>query len=171
MASSTALIALVGIGNSLAGDDGVGPEVLRRMMECRGGDERLLFLHLESDLFSLADHLSKAEHFIFLDAIAGDEPGAILNSRAYQRGFAASLHQTDLGAVMQSLAALRVVEPFPTWEVWGIVINPPEEYRVGLSPDIAEAASRLSSILNEHLAFLLDDTRPGHELTSYSRPA
>jgi len=164
-------IALVGIGNPLAGDDGVGPEVLRLVQARRCGDERLLFLPLESDLFSLADHLDRAEHFVFLDAIAGDDPGAIRISRAYQRAFAASLHQTDLGAVMQSLQALGLPNPFPTWEVWGIVIQPPQAFRVGLSPGIAQAASRLAESLNEHLSFLLDDTRPSHELTSFCRPA
>jgi hydrogenase maturation protease len=164
-------IALVGIGNPLAGDDGVGPEVLRQIQERRSGDGRLLFLHLESDLFALADHLAKADHFIFLDAMAGDEPGAMKISRGYQRAFGASLHQTDLGAVMHSLETFREADPFPTWEVWGIVIEEPQEYRVGLSPVIAQAASRMVEVLHEHLSFLLDDTRPSQEDTSFTRPA
>jgi hydrogenase maturation protease len=165
------IIALVGIGNPLAGDDGVGPEVLRRIEERRRGDERLLFLHLESDLFALADHLGQAEHFIFLDALAGDQPGSIHVSRAYHRAYSASLHQTDLGAVMQSLESLRIPEPFPSWEVWGVVIEAPQEYKEGLSPAIALAAIQLASALDEHLSILLDDTRPNHELASSSSPA
>lgn len=125
MKPEQALIALVGIGNPLAGDDGAGPFVLKRLQERHGSDGRLRFLHLDSDLFALADHLASARHFIFLDAVAGDEPGAIQVSTAYQRGFAASLHQTDLAAVMGSLEALRVADPFPAWEVWGITIDPP----------------------------------------------
>lgn len=155
MKRSQALVALVGIGNSLAGDDGVGPAVLKRLQERHGDDVRLRFLHLDSDLFALADHLSLARHFLFLDAVAGEEPGVIRVSTAYQRGFAASLHQTDLAAVMGSLEALRMADPFPTWEVWGITITPPREYREGLSPVVSEAASRLVDALEERLSLLL----------------
>jgi hydrogenase maturation protease len=152
-----ALVALVGIGNSLAGDDGVGPVVLNRLQELHGDDARLRFLHLDSDLFAVADHLALARHFLFLDAVAGDEPGLIQVSTAYQRGFAASLHQTDLAAVMGSLETLKVADPFPSWEVWGITIEPPQEYREGLSPVVSEAASRLVDALEDHLSLLLTD--------------
>lgn len=155
MAPERAIVALVGIGNPLAGDDGVGPEVLKRLQERYGNDARLRFLQLESDLFALADHLASAWHFLFLDAVAGEEPGLIQVSTAYQRGFAASLHQTDLAAVMGSLEALQVADPFPTWEVWGITIEPPREYREGLSPAVSEAASRLVDALGHHLSLLL----------------
>jgi len=148
--------ALVGIGNPLAGDDGVGPEVLRMVQERWGSEDRLMFLHLESDLFALADHLDSADHFIFLDAVAGDVPGDIQMVTAYQRGFAASLHQTDLGAVMTSLESLGVADPFPTWEVWGVTIATPNEFRMGLSPAVSEAAQRVAQALDERLPVLLD---------------
>lgn len=157
MKPEPALVALVGIGNPLAGDDGVGPEVLKRLQEIHGDDDRLRFLHLDSDLFALADHLASARHFLFLDAVAGEEPGVIQASKAYQRGFAASLHQTDLAAVMGSLEALQVAEPFPSWEVWGITIEPPREYHEGLSPVVSKAASRLVDALEDHLSLLLAD--------------
>lgn len=169
MSKSRFNIALVGIGNSLAGDDGVGPEVLRRIQERRGGDERLLFLHLDSDLFALADHLALADHFIFLDAVAGEETGAIRISTAYQRGFAASLHQTDLAAVMGSLEALQVADPFPAWEVWGVTIDPPREYREGLCTQVQEAVSRLVGSLDDRLSLLLDGTCLHPESTLCSR--
>ena len=156
MGPERASIALVGIGNPLAGDDGVGPAALTRLQERHGDDARLRFLHLESDLFALADLLASARHFIFLDAVAGAEPGLLRVSTAYQRGFAASLHQTDLAAVMGSLEALRTVEPFPTWEVWGITIQPPREYREGLSPVVSKAVLGLVDALGKHLSLLLE---------------
>lgn len=156
--SSRRPVALVGIGNSLAGDDGVGPEMLKLVQARWGQDDRLLFLQLESDLFALSDHLQRADHFIFLDAVAGETVGAIQMETAYRRGFAASLHQTDLGAVMASLEALDLVKPFPTWEVWGVSIQPPQEFKVGLSPEVAEAAQRVAMALDERLAVRLDET-------------
>lgn len=136
-------LALVAVGNPIAGDDGAGPEALRLLRERWGEDPDLLYLFMETDLFSLADHLHRADRFIFLDAMAGDHPGAILRSDAYQRGFAPSFHQADLGTVMRSLQSLNWVDPFPAWEAWGIVIDPPQEYRRGLSSPIATATLEL----------------------------
>jgi len=46
----------------------------------------------------------------------------------------------------------------------------PQEHREGLRAKAQEAISRLVPALDEHLCFLLDDTRPSHELTSFDRP-
>jgi len=138
-----ARLAVVGIGNDLAGDDGVGVVVAGRLRARFRSRDDVLVATLAGDPFAVADLLGEAERFVFLDAVAGETPGELRRLRSAPRAFAPSMHHTDIGTVMASLAALEVVSPFPPWEILGVVIRPPEELGEGLSPEIAAAAERL----------------------------
>ncbi len=100
-------IAIVGIGNTIAGDDGVGVLVVERLRERWKEIEEVLVAILPGDLFSVSDLLGRAEEFLFVDAIAGDRPGEIQILTSAQRAFAPSLHQTDIGTVMAALKTTR----------------------------------------------------------------
>ena len=137
------LLAIVGIGNTIAGDDGVGIEVVRRL-RLNWETEQGVFLHaLEGDHFEIADILDQAERFIFVDAIAGERPGELVSTGNTRRAFAPSFHQTDIAAVMHSLEAIGIIDPFPSWEILGVTILPPSELGEGLSPEVEEAVERL----------------------------
>ncbi len=148
-------IAVVGIGNTLAGDDGVGVLIAERLRGRWIETEGVLVAVLPGDLFSVSDILDEAEEFLFVDAIAGDDPGEIRVLGSARRAFAASLHQTDIGTVMGALKRLDMADPFPPWQVWGITIETPEELGEGLSPEIAEAADELERKIIEYVEGLL----------------
>lgn len=152
-----ARVAVVGIGNDLAGDDGVGVVVAERLRARLRGRDDVLVATLAGDPFAVADLLGAAERFVFLDAVAGDTPGELRRLRSAPRAFAPSMHHTDIGAVMASLATLELATPFPPWEILGVVIRPPEELGEGLSPEIAAAADRLE---REVFAMLEGDGPP-----------
>jgi hydrogenase maturation protease len=141
--SRRARIAIVGIGNTLAGDDGVGVVVADRLGRRWADRREVLVETLPGDLFAVAELLDLADEFLFVDAIAGEIPGEIRVLGSAQRAFAASLHQTDIGTVLQSLKRLELADPFPAWQVWGITIDPPTELGEGLSPPVAAAADEL----------------------------
>ncbi len=149
--SSRARVAIVGIGNTIAGDDGVGVVVAERLARRRPGSGEVLVATLPGDLFAVSDLLPLAERFLFLDAIAGDIPGEISVLTTARRAFAPSLHQTDIGAVMEALKRLGLADPYPEWEVWGITIAPPEELGEGLSPEVAAAADELERRILAHV--------------------
>ncbi|MGO9230906.1 MAG: hydrogenase maturation protease [Bryobacteraceae bacterium] len=136
-------LAVIGIGNTIAGDDGVGIEVVRLLREIWSGDERILLHTLEGDLFAVADLLPAAEKLLFIDAVAGEQPGLIVTGKACSRSYAPSFHQTDIGTVMESLKVLGMADPFPEWEIWGITILPPRELKSELSPAVRAAAATL----------------------------
>jgi hydrogenase maturation protease len=148
-------IAVVGIGNTLAGDDGVGVLIAERLRLRWIETDEVLVAILPGDLFSVSDFLDEAEEFIFIDAIAGDSFGEIQVLGSAHRAFAASLHQTDIGTVMAALKKLEMADPFPAWQVWGITIETPEELGEGLSPEIAAAADELEAGIIEHVEALL----------------
>lgn len=153
---SRARIAIVGIGNTIAGDDGVGVLIAERLRPRWEDTDEVLVAVLPGDLFSVSDLLDQTEAFLFVDAIAGDDPGEIRVLGSAQRAFAASLHQTDIGTVMSALKKLEMADPFPEWEVWGITIETPDELGEGLSPAIAEAADVLERRIVEHVEELLN---------------
>ncbi len=137
------LLALVGVGNTLAGDDGAGIEAIRRLRKWWAAEPEVLFHSLEGDHFEIADLLDRAGRFIFIDAVAGEWPGTLVRIGNAPRAFAPSFHQTDIAAVMRTLEKLGTVEPFPAWEIWGITISPPAELGEGLSPEVEEGVQRL----------------------------
>jgi len=146
---------VVAIGNTLAGDDGVGVEVVRRLQRLWGGRSDVLLEHLPGDLLAVTELLGRAERFLFVDALSGERPGAVEIRCAAPRAFSPSLHQTDIGAVMATLERLGTSDPFPEWEVWGVVVEPPRELREGLSPEVEVGARELVGRLERHLEDLL----------------
>ncbi len=103
----------------------------------------------------MSELLERTERFLFVDAVAGRMPGEVVTRVVAPRAFSPSLHQTDIGAVMASLARLGVADPFPEWEVWGVVIEPPRELHEGLSPAVAAGAAALAERIDGFLEQLL----------------
>ncbi|HET6419790.1 MAG TPA: hydrogenase maturation protease [Geobacteraceae bacterium] len=136
-------IAVIGIGNTIAGDDGAGVEVVLRLKKTWEGNPAV-FLHvLEGDHFEIAGLLDQAERFIFVDAFEGETPGEIVRAAKLRRAFAPSFHQTDIASVMACLETLRVVDPFPEWEIRGVTIIPPKIIGEGLTPEVEAAVDVL----------------------------
>jgi len=147
MHAGRAKLAIVGVGNTLAGDDGAGIVAVRRLGTMLDGEPGVFLYALEGDHFEIADLLDRAERFIFVDAVAGERPGIrVLHDQA-PRAFAPSFHQTDIASVMRGLESLGIVEPFPSWEIWGVTILPPAELGEGLSPEVDTAVDELCADL------------------------
>ena len=144
-------LAIIGIGNSVAGDDGAGLEALRRLQERWRGDPQLVFEALHGDLYSVSDLLPKAGHFLFLDAVCASPAGQVVTCMERPGANAPSFHQTDIGAVMHTMERLQMADPFPKWEIWGVTIEPPGELRVGLSTAVERGVDQLVESLDARL--------------------
>lgn len=153
--SGKARLAVVGIGNILVGDDGAGIAVANRLKESWGEDPRVCFFNLEGDLYEIGDYLESADSILFVDAVAGPNPGEIVQSSQIPRAYAPSFHQTDIGSVMQCLQTLAMIDPFPPWTLWGITIAPPMEISTTLSPIVAHAVEQLTARLQARIPEML----------------
>jgi hydrogenase maturation protease len=153
--SRRARLAVIGIGNTIAGDDGVGVVIAERLRDRWTDAGEVLVATLAGDLFAVSDLVGEADEFVFVDAIAGDPPGEIRVLASAQRAFAPSLHQTDIGTVMAALKKLELADPFPGWQVWGITIAPPDELGEELSPEVAAAAGELERRIVAYVEELL----------------
>ncbi|HTP63996.1 MAG TPA: hydrogenase maturation protease [Geobacteraceae bacterium] len=157
-------LAVVGVGNTLAGDDGAGVVAARRLQTLWADEPEVFFHVLEGDHFEVADLLDRANRFVFIDAVAGEWPGTLARMEESRRAFAPSFHQTDITAVMQTLEKLGTVDPFPAWEVWGVTILPPAELGEGLSPEVEEGVNRLCRRLDRLIGETVGRSNNNHDL-------
>jgi hydrogenase maturation protease len=134
---------IIGIGNTLMGDDGAGIVALEKLQARLTNRRDLLFHPLLKDLFEMADLIDKACRFIFIDAFPGSPPGRRVRISNASPSFMPSLHQTDIGAVMRMLEPLRLADPFPSWEVRGIAAEPPFLLGQGLSGPVTQSVDEL----------------------------
>ncbi|MCD4708197.1 MAG: hydrogenase maturation protease [Candidatus Sabulitectum sp.] len=133
-----AKITFIGIGNTLAGDDGAGMVMLWKLRRRIGDVPGVAFREIPGDMYEIWDILPGTESMVFLDAVAGEIPGIISAGKTLPRAFFPSFHQADLCSVVASLATLYDGE-FPPWILWGVTIHPPRMLGEGLS-DVVEYA-------------------------------
>ncbi len=150
---------MIGVGNTIAGDDGAGVEVILRLKKTWEGNPAVFLHALEGDHFEIASLLDRAEKFIFVDAFEGEHPGELVCAAKTRRAFAPSFHQTDIASVMGCLERLGMADPFPPWEVWGVTIIPPSTIREGLTPAVDAAVDALC----ERLCQLIEEETRGFD--------
>lgn len=145
-------LCVVGVGNSLAGDDGAGNAVVSRLRKIYPDREDILLHNLETDPLELWDVLPTARRFIFVDALAGKPSGRLVcaGRRGARRAWAPSLHQMDLPTVVVRLCALLEIDDLE-WSIWGITIDFPERLEEGLTPKVSAAVEELVTILSRKI--------------------
>jgi len=145
-------LGIIGVGNTLAGDDGAGNTVVSKLKEKYSDRTDIFLYNLETDPLELWDILPSAKRFIFVDAVAGKPAGKLVSvsKRGMRRAWAPSLHNMDLPTVIKQLYILRK-EDEPEWNIWGVTIDMPEQLQEGLSAAVSEAVDDLVEILSERI--------------------
>ena len=145
---------IVGMGQKVAGDDGVGIAVLDELRR-RRVPEGTELVHL-ADPMDLIPLLEAEERIVLVDAVLASPPGVVvelgpeeLSSQAPQP---ASSH--GMGAA-EAIELARALSPgaVPHLRVVAITISRPDRYRVGLSPEVAAAVPSAA----DHVLKLLGD--------------
>jgi hydrogenase maturation protease len=151
-------VTVLGVGNPIMGDDGVGIELLARVQDVCP-DPRIEFVDGGTAGLELLHVVQDSERILLLDAIAGDTPGKVVEVDGDQipRLMAAKLSPHQVGLVdIFSAARLLGYEPREVVAV-GVV---PEfvDTKYGLTPVVEEALDEATkqavSILERWLAEL-----------------
>ena len=72
------MLKVLGIGNTLRGDDGIGPIIIDELMK-RDLPDSIQLYDIGSDAFSIIDHFEKEEPVLVIDcAQMGKEPGEVV---------------------------------------------------------------------------------------------
>jgi hydrogenase maturation protease len=153
MSSETDKVLVVGVGNALLGDEGLGVHVARSLLAAKAS----LPAHVEvfeagTSLFDLLPEMSRYSRVIIVDAVrAGQEPGTVYRSASLAEAAdepettaPISLHQWGLA---ETLRAAKMLGMLPQQLL--LVGAEPENISPGteLSPKLARAAERIVSLV------------------------
>jgi hydrogenase maturation protease len=130
---------VLGIGNVLMGDEGVGVEVVRRLeelelppgLECLDGG---------TGSFTLLEPMQRAGRIILVDAALDDTPPGTVRrlEPRFSRDYPPSLTAHDIG-LKDLLDAFHLLGATPEVVLLAITVRPPTEPQLGLSPPVAAA--------------------------------
>ncbi len=108
------MLNVIGIGNTLRGDDGIGPDIIQRLKN-RSLPVPITLTDVGSDAFSLLEYLIGKEPLLIIDcAKMGEKPGTVrkfnLNKNTVKTlDRAVSLHGMSFGEMYQTAKALGTV--------------------------------------------------------------
>jgi len=143
-------LTIIGLGNELLSDDGVGIRVVEALKE-RHFERPIVFEKLAIGGLELLDYLVGFEECVIVDAVSsGKEPPGTLfrfvQSLDDEPVKIASSHQIDLGQVL-SLARLLGARLPRRVTVYGIEVEDITTFREGLTADVELAIPSLTNLI------------------------
>jgi hydrogenase maturation protease len=142
---------VLGIGNVLMGDEGVGVEVVRRLQalplpdgtECVDGG---------TGSFVLLEPMRRADRIVLVDAALDETPpGTVRRLRPrFSRDYPRSLTAHDIG-LKDLLDAFHLMGDPPEVVLFAVSVRPPAEPRLDLSPPVAAAVPEVVRMVLEEL--------------------
>jgi hydrogenase maturation protease len=136
---------VIGLGNPILGDDGVGWKVAEEIEKQLPADSLVDVVCLSLGGLGLMEHLIGYQRAILVDAFASeDQPGAILVLKLgdlpnYSAFHTASAHDTSLQNAIDLGRSMGAQLPDEV-EIIGIVTNRVYDFSEELSPPVADAA-------------------------------
>jgi hydrogenase maturation protease len=149
-------VAVVGLGNLILSDEGVGVHVVRRLDEAYSFPDDVVLIDGGTSAIDLLDQLVEAEHIIFIDAAqTGGPPGSIvaLQGARLPVWFRERMSPHQIG-LADLLATLSLMDHTP--ESVTLIGIEPQSMELGteLTPKIDAAADEALAKVLEQLAAL-----------------
>jgi hydrogenase maturation protease len=134
---------IIGLGNPVRADDGVGPAVACCLRERLAGTEGVTVDELWAGGLRLAEAMAGYDRAILVDALQrGDRPaGSICRLSLSDLGgtrTTACVHDTSLPTAMETWRCLGVPLPQEV-DIWGIEVQDLESFSEELTAPVAEA--------------------------------
>jgi hydrogenase maturation protease len=148
---------VVGIGNYILQDEGVGVHAINRLMEM-DFPEGVEIVDGGTHSYDLVDFFCQADNLIIIDAIqAGEEPGTMYRAPLEEMGLKSeenctSLHQLHF---IEAIKMVNLMGYYPRVIVFGVepqVID----WGLELTPSIAEKLPRLTELVAQEIYSLLE---------------
>ncbi len=138
-------ILVLGVGNVLLTDEGVGVRVVHELMARYDFPPNVKLVDGGVLGLSLTGTMMEADRVIVIDAVRGDdEPGTIYkfewNARPEHIQYKDSLHQIDL---METMALLPLMGEPPAVTVIGVEFGDIDNYGLELTPRVERAVAPL----------------------------
>lgn len=147
---SKKMLKVIGIGNILCGDDGIGPVIIQQM-EKEAAPDFIKLIDAGSDAFTILDQLLQPEPVIVIDcAKMGSKPGSIhmvsvKDSDYIDKNLGISLHGFSLAEVWQLAQSIGKTGDFSI-----IGVEPKKiEFNSGLSEEVKNSIPTVVKIVVE----------------------
>ena len=155
-------LTIIGLGNELLSDDGVGIKVVRELKKRLSPDD-VQFEELAVGGLELLDYVSGCEECIIIDAVVTGRhpPGTayrFVQTADREVVSLRSSHQVDLAQVL-SLAALMGADLPRTLTVYGIEADDVTTFRETCTADVSRAIPLVVERVCRHLEDLTGDHR------------
>ncbi len=142
-------VLILGIGNMLMGDEGVGVHVIEKLqaedlpsgVECLDGG---------TGSFLLLGPMQKAGKVILIDAtIDGRPPGTVTRlTPRFAKDYPRTLTAHDIG-LKDLLDAFYLLGDRPEVVLYAVSIPPPREMHIGISPGVERSVNRIVHLVLE----------------------
>jgi len=151
MTDAASLPLIIGIGNTIMGDDGAGPEVIALLEKTPGLRAELLVL--DTPGFALLTYIQNRDRVIIIDAAEFDAPpGTVVkissNDVHRKKGASISLHDADPFAVVDYAAKMGLA---PKELVVYAIRFESIEPRLTLSPVMSVAVRKAADMIVKEL--------------------
>ncbi|MDQ7065836.1 MAG: hydrogenase maturation protease [candidate division KSB1 bacterium] len=151
-------ILILGIGNILMGDEGVGCQVVQHI-QSRPLPEGIECLDGGTGGFHLLDAMQQADHILLVDAtVDGRPPGSVLKLRPqFSSDYPRTLTAHDIG-LKDMLDAFHLLGRTPRVTLFAVSIKPLGEMSTELSPEISSQISHIAeAVLKEAKTILAEN--------------
>jgi hydrogenase maturation protease len=158
-------LLVLGLGNVLCGDDGLGIEAVHRLLERYTLAEGVTALDGGTLGMALLGHLAEARRVLLVDAIEADgPPGTLVRLEGEAVAPAVrerlSVHQVGVADLLDSL---HLIGAYPPTLVLLGVVPASMDLHLGLSPPVEKAMPALLATVVEELATLGFPVLPGEQ--------
>ena len=153
-------IAIVGCGNILLGDEGVGPYVLDVLKKRGSMPQEVELIELGVRGIELVDLIGKFDKIFIIDAVkTGGKPGTIRtlscsDLRSMPGSTMLTLHDLGLLTVLKLCEALYG-DVSVKIKIFGVEIAEAESVRMNLSSDVRRGASEVVKLLEKEVSATL----------------
>jgi hydrogenase maturation protease len=149
-------VLVLGIGNILMGDEGVGVEVVRAL-EANALPEAVETLDGGTGSFLLLEPMQNAERVILIDATAdGGKTGTIRRLRPrFSKDYPRTLTAHDIG-LKDLLDTFYLLGDEPDVTLFAVSIPPLQDLKLELSPELQPVVPKLAQMVLKEVSIAAD---------------
>ncbi len=148
---------VIGIGNTLLGDEGVGVHALNRL-RLEGLPEDIQLIEGGVGGIALLNYVRGVERAIFIDAVSGNQPGKVyrlterdLDTKVKTLLHPMSLHDVGLAEMIKIGQTVYSKEMPKEIIIYGIEIKEPKSYSTELSDEVRNSMTKVVKLIVKEL--------------------
>ncbi len=151
----TPLILVIGYGNTLRGDDGLGWQAAERLRDSRQWPTNVEIHTCHQLTMDLSEPISRASYLILIDASSGDSPGQIAMRPLYAKASATDSlhhHQPPEALLAYTHALFGRVPPAWLWTVTASVYDFGEQLSAPVEAALPALIAQIAAFIDTLLA-------------------